>query len=394
MKLEELLSKQQEILEYLRGLRAMHHAALFEEETVKHVPLGQVRKNIGICLKDLCRLNSWITKHNGGIRKSIFTLNKQENKLLRLRERERLLIRERETWKEISKSEIKGKGEEVISVSMKHQALLSAYIDSVGVINTTLNGSDRRMILHLPKEKIVSNLALLKEANTFVMKDLNQLESLLKSFKKNKDFIQTELTGLESQFQFRTNSIDLELDEINRSRWYIVLKMGLLRHKTQLNVQSDLLEMSPDSEDMRLTMSQLDDFIKMRRDSLTGMLNSHKEDLHRLHQQLDAWLEIIGIIESLEELIRTKFSSASVVDPVELYHLINETIANIKMINYEHCATEVATCIKDEIITLETARNQLFDGFTPRSSDAQRLSIISETPGFMVIGTSSPKKWE
>ncbi|AMD19888.1 HCL263Wp [Eremothecium sinecaudum] len=387
MNLEELLEKREEISQYLRILGRSHHRALFENDAGSG-SLNQLRRNIKICLSDLCKLNMWLIDHNGGIRKNIKSMEKQENKLMKLEAKRRMLVEEKASWTIPGISALKSTDSNSIRITRKHQEALNAYIGNVGISNTSLNDTKESAAGNLSKEELIENIATLREANLCVEQEINQLEVLLSSLKKDQAFISKEISALESNLRGRTLAIDVEIENIDIARAALLRKVGLLKDKPPENgIFASRRKESV--EDVDIAQSQLGEFTRARKAALGEMLTFHKEESGQLTQQLEAWKEIFELLSSLEENIHKKLISESKADPIELHQLIDSTINKISEVSYENCSSEVIACIKDEIRALELARGQLSIGKKTRG--VERLAAVSENPSFLITGTSPPK---
>ncbi|AGO12465.1 AaceriAER116Cp [[Ashbya] aceris (nom. inval.)] len=387
MNYERILEKRETILQYCHRLTEMHRAALFdEEESPRNLSLQQLRKNIHICLKDLCRLNTWLTEQDGGFRKALGSLERYESKLSVLLAKERQLGEERRAWEATVPA---GAGDDsggVFTIHGGHQLHLNAYVESIGVDNTSL-GKDADAVPKLSRQQALRHVAVLRQAQAAVSREISQAEGLLKSFRKDQTFIKAELSKLEAFVRAQKLAVERELESVRRSQEHIFRKIGLL--KLPARDREPLGLGGRPVADLESIKAQMDDFLHARRGSLKAMLSEHKQETQLLKSQQEAWKEVTTLVEDLEERIRTRFATAAKVDPIELRRLITDAIAQIKSLHYEDSYPDVLTCIQDEIAALDKANDQL--PFSKQKSVTDKLVPVNTGAGFLVNGTSPPK---
>ncbi|AET40887.1 Atg23p Ecym_7030 [Eremothecium cymbalariae DBVPG len=392
MDLDSLLENWEAIIQYRHRLVESHHRALFEDnEGLENVSLHQLRKNIQICLNDLCKLNAWLIEHDGGIRKVLHQLDKYENRLLNLHLKKDVLLREKQLWKRRDPSDLHQEETPVdtFGLTASHQRYLSRYIEDMGVNNTSLNDTNDTIATQLPRTKILDNLNILEEAQKSVAHEIKQLEVLLQSFKKDQAFVQIELSKLESLVKGEEHSIDSELNSVYKSIESLLKKIGFLKVAEPNSSVFSRLKNSTATYELENSELKVKEFISAQRESLKDLLIKHKQETHILKQQMESWRDVVNLVETLEENIRKRFSTVSKVDPVELEGLIRETIKEIEGLRCDNYHPDVISCIKDEIFALGTANEQLTspNNNIPPSS----FGPIYDNPTFLITGTSPPK---
>lgn len=348
MELNQVLEKKEEISQYLASLVGLHEKALSDVNSASQVT--NIRKDITICLNDLCRVNDLLVSHDGLLKREIGSLVRDKQDLLDLNERECLLWKERESW-HIEQEEDAAQVDYVIdknaiiSISSHYRTSLNKYIESVGAENTTLSFRtdlddriEETQNTDSSADQMLSNYKLLQLSHRQAKSEITKLETLLRDFKKDDKFIEQELKRQSGRIRSEIGNIDFHLSKIEESKVQLMKKIGFESPLTQEKSLSERLfnlRLSDTDENYseRVTINKknfvhMKDLIELKIDDLQDQLTKNKNESSALVAQRDLWLDSQRKVGDLENELITKLRSSanSKLSPSDMTSMIKSTI--------------------------------------------------------------------
>ncbi|CAI1607832.1 hypothetical protein SEUBUCD646_0L04690 [Saccharomyces eubayanus] len=348
MELNQVLEKKEEISQYLASLVGLHEKALSDVDSASRVT--NIRKDITICLNDLCRVNDLLVSHDGLLKREIASLLHDKQDLLDLNERERLLWKERESWhieQEVDTAHVDYVIDKnaIISISSHYRTSLNKYIESVGAENTTLSSTadlndkiEDTQNTDSSAGQMLCNYKLLQLSHRQAKSEITKLENLLRDFKKDDKFIEQELKSQSGRIRSEIGNIDFHLSKIEESKVQLMKKIGFESPLTQEKSLSERLfnlRLSDTDENYneRVTINKknfvhMKDLIELKIDDLQDQLTKNKNESSALVAQRDLWLDSQRKVADLENELITKLrsSAGSKLSPSGMTGMIKSTI--------------------------------------------------------------------
>lgn len=348
MELNQILEKKEEISQYLSNLVGLHQKALSDVSSASQVT--SIRKDITICLNDLCRINDLLVSHDGLLKREIGSLLRDKQELLELNDREQLLWKERKSWhieQEIDTAAVDYviDKDAIITISSHHRTSLNKYIESVGAENTILSNTDdsdpgieEAQNAESSADQMIRNYRLLQLSHRQAKSEIIKLETLLRDFKKDNKFIEEELKRQSGQIRSEMGNIDFHLSKIEESKHQLMKRIGFespLVQEKSLSERLFNLRLSDTEEDYseRETINKknfvhMKDLIELKIADLQEQLTRNKNESSALVTKRELWLDCQRKVGNLESELITKLrsSSNSKIPPNEMSDMINSTI--------------------------------------------------------------------
>ncbi|CAI4047164.1 Atg23p SKDI_12G4580 [Saccharomyces kudriavzevii IFO 1802] len=433
MELNQVLEKKEEISQYLSNLVGLHEKALSDVNSASQVT--SIRKDIAICLNDLCRINDLLVSHDGLLRREIESLFRDKEDLLDLNEREQLLCKERKSWhieRAVDTAQVDYIIDKnaIISISSHYRTSLNKYIESVGAENTILSYTDdvdprteETQNTGSSADQMMYNYKLLQLSHKQARSEIMKLENLLRDFKKDDKFIEEELKKQSGRIRSKISSIDLHLSKIEESKIRLMKRIGFESPLTQEKSLSEKLfnlRLSDTDENhsereiiSRKNFVHMKDLIELKIDNLQDQLTKNKNESSALVAQRDLWLDCQGRVGDLENKLITKLqnSSNSNISPNEMTEMIKSTIQYLNCLLESPDGKLTTTLITNERDVLLKACEELNSenattthgnrGATPpkpidmyethKDSNASSSLKQPASPPFLVASKSPPK---
>lgn len=349
MELNQIFEKKEQISQYLSNLVELHEKALSDVGSASQVT--SIRKDITICLNDLCRINSFLVSHDGLLRTEIGSLLRDKEELIDLNEKEQVLWKERESWhigEGVDTAQVVDyviDKDAIITISSLHRTSLNKYIESVGAENTVLSNSDDLDPIVEEAEdtessanQMIYNYKLLQLSHRQAKSEIIKLESLLRDFKKDDKFIEDELKRQSGRIRSEMGCIDLHLSKIEESKVQLMKRIGFESPLTQEKSLSEKLfnlRLSGTDKNYseRETINKknfvhMKDLIELKIDDLQEQLTKNKNESSALTTQCELWLDCQRKVGDLENELITKLRSGnnSKMAPNEITDMIRSTI--------------------------------------------------------------------
>ncbi|QLG73115.1 hypothetical protein HG535_0E01990 [Zygotorulaspora mrakii] len=325
MGLQDVLRQNAEITDFLKQLVEIHAHALKEQALSSE--LYKIRGDILICFNDLCRLNEMLIACDGEIKEEIDVLKRAKAKFRKLGQKEQLLASERGKWAEVKENADKvtldttASSTSSVSVSSNYRPFLDQYIELVGAQQTTLAQEDTDSLAEETEDdpkKLIESVQLLEKCHSDNLKDIQKLEQLMKTFMRDRQFVEKELKLQNGKIRRNTRHWDEELKKVRQSREKVLVRVGLL--------SSDLQESSltkrffnfnfTKGKDEKLQTEVSDitshfmEFTDMKIFSLQDQLTHKKEDSSRLTNRRNIWNDCMQCVKNLEDQLSFALSNS------------------------------------------------------------------------------------
>lgn len=168
---------------------------------------------------------------DGSIKQEIEILDRYKHKLNRLHGKQVSIEKRLRDWEVTDQigdfQNTQQNGSNFLTISSMYRQLLGQYFDQVGITNTSL-GEDGGPHPKLEYEtgEIQNNLSLLGKCKQQLDKEIDELESHLSNFKKDREFIMQEVVRQQDIRNGYIHALESELSTIRRSQEKILVKLA------------------------------------------------------------------------------------------------------------------------------------------------------------------------
>ena len=418
MTLEAVLRQHVHIVDLLNSLVFLHENALVDQSL--SLELDDIRRDILICFNDLYKLNEMLITCDGEIKEEIDMSKKAKQKLIKLSEKEGKLLAKKKLW-DVSndvESDVHNEDNASVTIGCTYRSAMNDYISLVGVSNTTLNETLYRRNEEydeessVEREKLLKSLSLLDNCHKYLGKEIQQLETLLITYRKDLSFVEKEIKHQNLKVQNETRVIDDELDKIHKSQKHLLSKVGLafpdlnknipLTQKfinltlNQLNDENEKQQIRRDQEE-RDIIDHATEFIDLKIKSLQDQLTYKKDDSSALAEQRNIWEQCIQCLSDVENRIKCNLSTddSNEVKPSTIIELIKEAISDLNGILEITDGTVIYKLVSSEKSVLEQAILELSSNRSLSVSvptiKKKNVPNKSKSPSFFSLGASPPK---
>lgn len=405
MALEDVLRQHAEILDFLKSLVMVHRRALTDENL--SVQLEGIRRDIYICLNDLCKLNQMLIACDGEIKETIEMLKSSKEKFGKLADKETQLQDEKKKWSAeipmVTESKVQ------IPINSGYRPLLNQYIELVGASNTSLaekTTTERDEQNEIgDKDQLLQSVGLLVACKEASDRDIKQLESLLKNFKKDQAFVMKELRYHQTRIRRETSAIDESIAKVHQSRKRLLSKVGLAIPETSefSTLGYRLLNFQLNDENKKKEQEQQDianhaaEFIDMKIYSLQDQLTHKKEDSSNLVTQRNLWGECVQLVKELEDKLSTTLTSEDNLPTGQIKDWLRQTINDLETSITATNSNILITLITDEKEVIEKALMEVSSepvrplNIPKKNRNQKSSSHGHSSPPFLVASKSPPK---
>ncbi|SCU90411.1 LAME_0E08438g1_1 [Lachancea meyersii CBS 8951] len=401
MLLEDVLTQRAGIRAYLDTLVQAHRRYLFDVQDPEM--LDKLRKDIYICLNDICKLNFMLTSGDGGgsVKQEIDRLAKFARKLEKLDQQAKLVKDTLAQWDAIAETQSQPSLEnessnEVYTFTTHYRQFLNQYLDRVGISNTSVTdashhyqvGSNLVADRDFDSTSTMQNIAFLRSGHDHVQHEIHQLESLLATLKKDSTFIQQELLNRQNEVESAKVDLSNDLEAIQRSQEKVLAKLNIAdESEPPLLSRFGKTESRDPSRQLQDRLNYAKDYVKARQEILNADLKMFKDDLRFAESTRNLWDESLSRISSLEKLLKAMLVENPNTSPQRLSEEISNVIIQLRETNISTDSEVLNVCLGNEIEILKRANDELNadtpNGFPKRHKDLKESLTFA--------GTSPPK---
>ncbi|SCV04835.1 LANO_0G12816g1_1 [Lachancea nothofagi CBS 11611] len=404
MLMDEILIERAKIKEFLDTIVQAHKRYLFDIQDPQ--TLDKLRKDIRICLYDICKLNAMLTSNegDGSIKQEIDRLAKQARKLEKLDQREFSIEASLQEWHFEKQDEDQDAVEdnvetETFSFQTRYRHFLNQYLSRVGISTTSVvNGneplanSEKEIDATVDKNSTIQNVSMLRTSQTQVQREMSQLESLLSAFKKDEKFIKQELQRRQNEIDSVVVALSSNLSNVHRSQDKLLAKLGIAddfdRGDSSLLSRFNKIDLEKSSHQRADQLSYAKEYLAARQDVLNANLKMCKEDLSFAESTRNIWDDSLNKINSLERLLKNMLMENSNTPPQILSQEIYKVVTELQETLSSTASDILDSCLGNEIEILKRANEELIS----RSSETPSSKPQKELGGSLSITGSSPPK--
>lgn len=419
--LNDILVEVAEKTQLLESLIIPHEKALTESDYSDQ--LENIRAEISATLNSLSNLNDLLISHDGPLRTEISSLMASKSKLKKINMKELTLLNEQETLEtlrndssnlESSRPGFTTQQQQSITIASSYRHELQKYLDLVDVEKTSLNTNKLADNSKISEENVENsdfnfNLkryekqqSILHSALTVNEIEIKKLETLLKEFRKDNNFIRDELKLINSNLKSHEDLISDELKQIDESRYAIMQSIGYSgRNEQQSSILDSIVKLSIKKPDIRTLIqerieeySNLLNFIDMKLNGLDQMLQEYKSRKSEWAEKSILWSQCLALISELEVTVRDQLFSAhtigSEISPDQIKAQIKKFLSKLnKLLDESDLEGVVYSLVRNEVNSLNVALDEMNQMPQIKNDISDRESI--HNPSFKLISKSPPK---
>lgn len=419
--LNDILVEVAEKTQLLESLIIPHERALTESDYSDQ--LENIRAEISATLNSLSNLNDLLISHDGPLRTEISSLMASKSKLKKINMKELTLLNEQETLEtlrndssnlESSRPGFTTQQQQSITIASSYRHELQKYLDLVDVEKTSLNTNKLADNSKISEEDVENsdfnfNLkryekqqSILHSALTVNEIEIKKLETLLKEFRKDNNFIRDELKLINSNLKSHEDLISDELKQIDESRYAIMQSIGYSgRNEQQSSILDSIVKLSIKKPDIRTLIqerieeySNLLNFIDMKLNGLDQMLQEYKSRKSEWAEKSILWSQCLALISELEVTVRDQLFSAhtigSEISPDQIKAQIKKFLTKLnKLLDESDLEGVVYSLVRNEVNSLNVALDEMNQMPQIKNDISDRESI--HNPSFKLISKSPPK---